>query len=134
MQFGSTARNVNLLTLLTATITLGGLFNPGMFTILNIFITIISFYIMNILGVWMMLHRYFAHRSFEFKNDMLKWGFALLAILSSRGSPLGWVYLHRKHHAFSDTEKDPHSPKILGYKIFGFNHYKKQEEIIINNQ
>ena len=51
-----------------------------------------------------------------------------MAVLSSRGSPLGWAYLHRKHHAHSDTEKDPHSPKYLGYKIFGFSHYKKQEE------
>jgi stearoyl-CoA desaturase (Delta-9 desaturase) len=97
-------------------------------TISNILTTIISFYILNILGNWMMLHRYYSHKSFEFKNDLIKWSFTLLAVLAGRGSPLGWAYLHRKHHAYSDTEKDPHCPKYLGYKIFGFGHYKKQEE------
>jgi stearoyl-CoA desaturase (delta-9 desaturase) len=128
MQLGSSSRNVNLLTL---GITLGviiGLFNLSMFTVTNLLLTLISFYILNILGNWMTLHRYFSHRSFEFKNDFLKYIFMALAILSGRGSPLGWAYLHRKHHAHSDSEQDPHSPKFLGYKIFGFGHYKKQEE------
>ena len=99
-----------------------------MFTTVNIFTALISFYVLNILGNWVMLHRYYSHKSFEFKHDSIKWGFTLLSILTGRGSPLGWAYLHRKHHAYSDTEKDPHSPKTLGYKIFGFDHYKKQEE------
>lgn len=117
--------------MLTLGVTLGaftGLSNPAMFTLSNILLTIVSFYILNILGNWMTLHRHFSHKSFEFKNDFLKWIFTTLAVLAGRGSPLGWAYLHRKHHAFSDTDKDPHSPKNLGYKIFGFGHYKKQEE------
>jgi len=128
MQLGSTARNINLLTLGVIISVIVGLMNPTIFTTTNIIISIISFYILNILGNWMTLHRYFSHKSFEFKNDFLKWTFTLLSILAGRGSPLGWSYLHRKHHAYSDTEKDPHSPKFLGYKIFGFGHYKKQEE------
>jgi stearoyl-CoA desaturase (delta-9 desaturase) len=128
MQLGSTSRNVNILTLCVTAGVFFGLTNLSMFTLSNLLITLISFYILNILGNWMMLHRYFSHRSFEFKNDIVKWIFILLSVLSGRGSPLGWSYLHRKHHTYSDTEKDPHSPKYLGYKIFGFEHYKKQEE------
>ena len=128
MQLGSTAKNINILTLcITAGVFLG-LTSLYMYTLSNLVITLISFYVLNILGNWMMLHRYFSHRSFEFKNDIVKWIFILLSVLSGRGSPLGWSYLHRKHHTYSDTEKDPHSPKYLGYKIFGFGHYKKQEE------
>ena len=26
-----------------------------------------------------------------------------------------WVAVHRKHHAFTDEEGDPHSPKIEGF-------------------
>lgn len=127
MQLGSTSRNINLLTVcITVSAILGLVFST--ITAGNILITIISFYILNILGNWMMLHRYYSHKSFEFKNDSVKWAFTLLSVLAGRGSPLGWAYLHRKHHAYSDTEKDPHSPKYLGYKIFGFGHYKKQEE------
>jgi stearoyl-CoA desaturase (delta-9 desaturase) len=53
--------------------------------------------------------------------------FTVIAVLTGRGSILGWVYLHRLHHAYSDQEKDPHSPHNLGYKMFGFGHMKKQE-------
>lgn len=128
MQLGSTARNINLLTLGITICAILGLLHTQMFTVTNLLTAMISFYVLNILGNWMTLHRYYSHRSFEFKNTYLKWLFTLLAVLSGRGSPLGWSYLHRNHHKYSDTEKDPHSPKVLGYKIFGFGHYKKQEE------
>ena len=128
MNFGSTSTNINLLTIATAITSLVGLYNVPMFTWTNIVIMLVSFYVLNILGVWMTLHRYYSHKSFEFKNTHIKWFFTILSIIAGRGSPLGWVYLHRKHHAYSDTEQDPHSPKYLGYKLFGFNHYKKQEE------
>jgi fatty-acid desaturase len=45
--------------------------------------------------------------------------------MSGRGSPIGWVYVHRIHHAYSDSEKDPHSPKNLGFKLFGFKHIEE---------
>lgn len=53
------------------------------------------------------LHRYFSHGSFKTS----KWKELLLFILSvfnCVGSPMMWVGIHRKHHATSDTEKDPH--------------------------
>lgn len=128
MQLGSTSRNINGLYICITIAVILGFFNPSMFTLLNLIISIISFYIINIVGIWMMLHRYYSHHSFEFKYNLVKWVFTVLSILAGRGSPLGWAYLHRKHHRYSDTEKDPHSPKYLGYKIFGFGHYKKQEE------
>jgi stearoyl-CoA desaturase (delta-9 desaturase) len=34
-------------------------------------------------------------------------------------SPIGWLASHRMHHAFCDTEHDPHSPIHLGFwKVF----------------
>jgi stearoyl-CoA desaturase (delta-9 desaturase) len=117
MKFGSTAKNINLLTLLVTVIAVLGLLNTSMFTLSNILLSIGSFYILNILGIWMTLHRYYSHKSFNFRYLFLKYIFTLIAILAGRGSPLGWVYLHRQHHAYSDTEKDPHSPKNVGYKI-----------------
>lgn len=29
--------------------------------------------------------------------------------------PRAWVAVHRKHHAFTDTARDPHSPVVYGY-------------------
>lgn len=128
MQLGSTSKNINLLTVSIAVASILGLFNLEMFTIYNLMISVASFFVLNILGTYMTLHRYYSHKSFEFRYLFLKNIFTLIAVLAGRGSPLGWVYVHRQHHSYSDTEQDPHSPKFLGYKLFGFSHIKKQEE------
>jgi fatty-acid desaturase len=125
MTFGSTAKNINLLTIFVFITSILGLFVVD-FTWINIVTMLASFYVMNIIGIWMTLHRYYSHKSFEL-NVILKWFFSAVALFAGRGSILGWVYLHRLHHAYSDHEKDPHSPHNLGYKLFGFGHMKKQE-------
>jgi stearoyl-CoA desaturase (delta-9 desaturase) len=125
MIFGSTSKNIGLLTISVFAISLGGLFFVD-YTLNNILTMLLSFYVLNILGVWMTLHRYYSHKSFEL-NTAFKWLFSTIAFLTGRGSILGWVYLHRLHHAYTDQEKDPHSPHNLGYKLFGFGHMKKQE-------
>lgn len=125
MIFGSTAKNINMLTILVFVCSMVGLFFVE-YTTANILIMLVSFYTLNILGVWMMMHRYYSHKSFEL-HSTLKWMFTVIAVLTGRGSILGWVYLHRLHHAYSDQEKDPHSPHNLGYKLFGFGHMRKQE-------
>jgi stearoyl-CoA desaturase (delta-9 desaturase) len=89
------------------------------FTILNIGLTVISFYVYSIFGLSMTMHRYYTHKSFEM-HPILHWIFTFIAILTGRGSPLGWVYIHRLHHAFSDSNKDPHGPAATGFKLFGF--------------
>lgn len=128
MIFGSTAKNVNLLSLSACIFALLGLFLPINFTIGNLLISVICFYILNILGVWITLHRYYSHNSFEFKSKYLKYFFTVLALLAGRGSVLSWVYIHKQHHRYSDGDKDPHSPSRLGYKIFGFGHYNDMEK------
>lgn len=125
MTFGSTSRNIGLLTIFLFIGSVIGLFFVD-YKLVNILIMLASFYIMNILGVWMTLHRYYSHKSFEL-NLVFKWFFSTIALLAGRGSILGWVYLHRLHHAYSDEQRDPHSPHNLGYKLFGFGHMKKQE-------
>ena len=125
MTFGSTSKNISILTIAVFVSSIAGLFFVD-YTTTNIIIMLTSFYVLNILGIWMMLHRYYSHKSFEL-NPAFKWLFSVIALLAGRGSILGWVYLHRLHHAYSDEEKDPHSPHNLGYKLFGFGHMKKQE-------
>lgn len=89
------------------------------FTWAYLLISIAFFYCYSILGISMMLHRYYSHKSFKL-NDIVKWFFTVFAVLAGRGSPLGWVYIHRIHHATSDTEKDPHSPHFKTFKFIGF--------------
>jgi len=50
------------------------------------------------------------HGSFQTYRPV-KWFFAFLGGLAGEGSAVIWVANHRKHHAHSDKEEDPHSPR-----------------------
>ena len=57
------------------------------------------------------------HRTISHKNNIHPLAEKILVSLSWLGatsSALAWAGVHRKHHRFSDTEKDPHSPKFMG--------------------
>ncbi len=58
------------------------------------------------------LHRYSAHKMFLMSKFWEKFFYFLtyLSQGSSFLSPRAYAILHRMHHAFSDTPKDPHSP------------------------
>ena len=58
-------------------------------------------------------HRYFAHRSFETSNFKKKF-LLIYGSMLGMGSCISWVAVHRTHHRYSDTLKDPHSPKNIG--------------------
>ena len=59
-------------------------------------------------------HRYFAHRSFE-THSWYEWYSQILALFANPGPVLTWAATHRMHHAYVDTDKDPHSPTLKGF-------------------
>ncbi|GAB3528830.1 acyl-CoA desaturase [Arthrobacter monumenti] len=71
------------------------------------------FYVISGLGVTIGYHRYFTHGSFK-ANKGLRGALAVAGSLSVQGSVITWVADHRRHHAFSDTDGDPHSPWAFG--------------------
>lgn len=93
-----------------------------------ILLSVLMFYGYSVLGISMMLHRYYSHKSFKL-NLVIKWFFTAFAVLAGRGSPLGWVYIHRIHHATSDTEKDPHSPHNENFNFIGFKPIQENTKI-----
>lgn len=121
MIFSASANTITRVQIVSSVLSILGLFYFD-FSTTNAIITVVCFYLFSIVGVSLTLHRYYSHKSFEFRNAVVKWLCTLFAILAGRGSPLGWVYVHRLHHAYSDQEGDPHSPHNLGFKLFGFRH------------
>jgi stearoyl-CoA desaturase (delta-9 desaturase) len=59
------------------------------------------------------LHRYAAHKAFTMSPFTEKVFFVLTWIFQGSNylSPYGYGVMHRMHHAYADTEDDPHSPK-----------------------
>ncbi len=75
-------------------------------------------YFLTALGVTLGYHRMFTHRAFEASRAFR----AIVAVLGSmavEGSVITWVADHRKHHAFTDIEGDPHSPHLSGPGLLG---------------
>jgi stearoyl-CoA desaturase (Delta-9 desaturase) len=68
-------------------------------------------YVLTGLGVTVGLHRLFTHRSFK-TSPVVRFVFAVLGSAAIEGPVISWVADHRKHHAFSDREGDPHSPHV----------------------
>lgn len=58
------------------------------------------------------LHRYAAHQVFTMSKTMERITFVLTWIFQGASylSAYGYGIMHRMHHAYTDTEKDPHSP------------------------
>jgi stearoyl-CoA desaturase (delta-9 desaturase) len=58
------------------------------------------------------LHRYAAHHAFTMNKTTEKIFYILTWIFQGSNylSPYGYGVMHRMHHAYADTENDPHSP------------------------
>jgi stearoyl-CoA desaturase (delta-9 desaturase) len=60
------------------------------------------------------LHRALSHRAISLSSPV-RGVFRVLVWLMTGIRPRQWVAVHRKHHAFTDVEGDPHSPVLLGF-------------------
>ncbi len=62
-------------------------------------------------GVTVGFHRHFSHRAFKAGRGV-RLALGALGSAALEGPLVAWVANHRKHHAFSDREGDPHSPHV----------------------
>ena len=72
-----------------------------------------GFYTVSTLGITVGYHRHFTHGAFKARR-VLRVVLAIAGGLAAQGPVIGWVADHRRHHAFSDREGDPHSPWLFG--------------------
>jgi stearoyl-CoA desaturase (delta-9 desaturase) len=79
-------------------------------------------YMLSAIGVTLGFHRLLTHRAFQ-SYPWVEYALAVLGSLSVQGSVMDWVADHRKHHAHTDKEGDPHSPHVgHGTGLSGFWH------------
>jgi stearoyl-CoA desaturase (Delta-9 desaturase) len=60
------------------------------------------------------LHRALAHRALVLRGPAAQ-AFRAVIWVTTGIRPRQWVAVHRKHHAFTDVEGDPHSPVLNGW-------------------
>ena len=68
-------------------------------------------YVLCGLGVTVGFHRMLTHRAFA-THRATRYVFAVLGSMAIQGPVIEWVADHRKHHAHTDQEGDPHSPHV----------------------
>ncbi|ASQ44925.1 DesA family fatty acid desaturase [Legionella clemsonensis] len=68
-----------------------------------------------IAAVTIYLHRHQTHRALTL-HPIVSHFFRFWLWLTTGMVTAQWVAIHRKHHATTDIEGDPHSPKVLGLK------------------
>jgi stearoyl-CoA desaturase (delta-9 desaturase) len=73
----------------------------------------VVFYYVSGLGITIGYHRLFTHGSFK-ANRPLRIALAIAGSMAIEGPVIRWVADHRRHHAHSDREGDPHSPWRYG--------------------
>jgi stearoyl-CoA desaturase (Delta-9 desaturase) len=70
-----------------------------------------AMYLLTAIGTTVGFHRLLTHRSFQ-TSKLLEYLFAVLGSMAVQGPVIAWVADHRKHHAHTDEEGDPHSPHV----------------------
>lgn len=88
-----------------------------------LYIGIVFYVLVVMVGSGVGLHRYFSHRTFKTTRA---WEYVLgfLGTIATVGTILGWVGLHRYHHAHTDKDEDPHNPNEIGVFNAWFYNWK----------
>lgn len=79
---------------------------------------LVGMYVVTALGITVGYHRLFTHKSFE-TNATIRFILAAMGSMAVQGPLMQWVAQHRRHHQYSDTYKDPHSPHTHGTGVWG---------------
>jgi stearoyl-CoA desaturase (delta-9 desaturase) len=83
-------------------------------------------------GIGMGYHRLLTHRGFK-TPKWIEYILTVCGTLALEGGPISWVATHRIHHAFTEKDGDPHSPRDgffwshMGWIIRGDGMHNKTE-------
>lgn len=85
---------------------IAALFN---FSWANLTAAFITWWIAGSFGIGLGYHRLLTHKGFK-APKWLEYFLTFCGTMALQSGAISWVTTHRMHHAFTDTEKDPHSP------------------------
>jgi fatty-acid desaturase len=87
---------------------------PFTFTWTGLIVALVLHWVTGSLGICLAYHRLLTHTGMK-TYGWVRTTLATIGMLAGEGTPLDWVADHRKHHAFSDHEGDPHTPNDGGW-------------------
>src|SRR5829696_1928913 len=75
---------------------------------------VVLYWVGGSLGIGMGYHRLLTHRGYKVPKPV-EYFLAICATLALEGGPVQWVTTHRIHHAHTDRQGDPHTPRDGGW-------------------
>lgn len=96
-----------------------------------LWISVIIYSVQQFFGFNAFMHRYVSHRAYKTTPFMINL-MGLLSVNTMVGSPVSWAYIHRAHHKYENTKKDPHCPNHMGtlkafFCLFYFDEKRQKE-------
>lgn len=86
-------------------------------TLLDGTLVVLGYFLLAGVGNEIFYHRLVSHNSFK-TNKLFEAVGIGIGVIAGRGSPTDWTAIHRYHHKFADTDKDPHNPKKDSWRLF----------------
>ena len=80
----------------------------------------IAYWVLALVGITYGYHRYFSHGAYA-TNSLIEIILLYIGLLCGGRSALTWAGVHRMHHAYADTAKDPHSSKNHPWYVILFS-------------
>jgi fatty-acid desaturase len=74
---------------------------------------LLTYWFIGVFGINIGMHRLLSHRSFKTYTWFERF-VSVVGVITTVGSPLAWVAIHRQHHRAAETPEDPHSPYQIG--------------------
>lgn len=76
--------------------------------------TLIVYCVNQCIGFNAYMHRFVSHRSFQTYRP-IEAIMGLMSVPLAMGTPISWAWLHRVHHRYTETPKDPHCHRHMGF-------------------
>jgi fatty-acid desaturase len=87
----------------------------------------VGYFLWHNIGISAGYHRLATHRQYS-PPIWFKYWTMICGVMTAQGPAISWAAQHTAHHAYTDTENDPHSPVHKGFWNSFFNlHYLTKE-------
>lgn len=86
-------------------------------------------YLVNICYITVFYHRGLSHGAVELSPSLKKFVVATGGWITGL-DPKGWCCMHRLHHRYSDTPKDPHSPVHKGFFMIAYEQLLSYKRVL----
>jgi len=101
-------------TIFMAIFHVGALAALFMFNWQALVMTLFFWWVSGSVGIGVGFHRLLTHRGYK-TPKLVEYFLTICGLLALEGSAINWVVTHRIHHAYTEREGDPHSPRDGGW-------------------